>query len=449
MMWEAYNVILEAHPFAEAHRRMSDYVVAGLLLTPPDATYTEGRDAILAAAGALDTDDMILMAAAFAGRGAGTCAISPPSQSFFLEGVVESGTIAARIATSPVSVSDDGASCDHDGYLDPGETGTLRITLANSGVIGAEGTVVTATTTTPGITLGKPVVVGTMAALSQVVVAIPGQDGAHRADQHGPRDQREGRQRRPLRYGPHRDPVPPAGGRRRGGPPWRPATPWRPSCSRGRRPDRVAPASGAAPPRSPATTRCSGSTRRSSPTPRWCRRCSSVGPNPFVVSFKHAYDQESDSFGDFFDGGVIELSSDGGLTWRDVTTFGANPGYTGTVSLGGGNPIEGRSAYAGRSAGFPARQTVTLNFGTQFAGKLVQLRFRAGSDSCCSTASGWTVDDVSVSGITNTPFPGYVAEPTRCTALAPSSVASSDGVIAVHLMPRHSLAGVPGASDPQ
>jgi hypothetical protein len=113
------------------------------------------------------------MAAAFAGRGAGTCAISPPGQSFFLDGVVESGTIAARIATSPVSVTDDGASCDHDGYLDPGESGTLRITLANSGVIGAEGTTVTATTATPGITLGKPVIVGTLAALSQVDVVIP------------------------------------------------------------------------------------------------------------------------------------------------------------------------------------------------------------------------------------------------------------------------------------
>lgn len=29
MMYEAYNVILDAHPFADAHRRMTDYVVAG------------------------------------------------------------------------------------------------------------------------------------------------------------------------------------------------------------------------------------------------------------------------------------------------------------------------------------------------------------------------------------------------------------------------------------
>src|SRR5262249_23094931 len=36
--------------FDQARRAMADYVVAGLQLTPPDATYTEARDAILAAA---------------------------------------------------------------------------------------------------------------------------------------------------------------------------------------------------------------------------------------------------------------------------------------------------------------------------------------------------------------------------------------------------------------
>ena len=172
-----------------------------------------------------------------------------------------------------------------------------------------------------------------------------------------------------------------------------------------------------------------------------------VGPGPFSVSFKHAYEMESDAFGDFFDGGVVELSTDGGLNYQDVTVFGASPGYSATLTLGGGNPLEGRMAYAGRSTGFPARQTVTLNFGTALAGQLVQLRFRAGSDSCCSTASGWTIDDVTVSGITNTPFPGYVAEPTRCVAPTPAGVAASEGIVAVHAMPRHSLTGVPGATE--
>jgi hypothetical protein len=173
----------------------------------------------------------------------------------------------------------------------------------------------------------------------------------------------------------------------------------------------------------------------------------SVGMAPFVVRFQHAFDMESDMFGDFFNGGVIELSSDGGATWRDVTAFGVDPGYTGILLPGGGNPLEFRSAYGGRSAGFPARQAVTLDFGMQLSGKQVQLRFRAASDAFASTASGWTIDDIAVSGITNTPFPGHVAEPTRCTAPTPASFTSRDDVVAVHPMPRHSLDGVPGARE--
>jgi len=55
MMWEALNVLADQHGVTLARRRMSDIVVAGLLLTPPEATFTEQRDALLAAASALDT----------------------------------------------------------------------------------------------------------------------------------------------------------------------------------------------------------------------------------------------------------------------------------------------------------------------------------------------------------------------------------------------------------
>ncbi|HEY0987226.1 MAG TPA: M36 family metallopeptidase, partial [Kofleriaceae bacterium] len=37
MLWEVYNVLIDEHGAVETHRRMSDYVVAGLLLTPPEA----------------------------------------------------------------------------------------------------------------------------------------------------------------------------------------------------------------------------------------------------------------------------------------------------------------------------------------------------------------------------------------------------------------------------
>jgi len=156
-----------------ARRRMTDYVVGGLLLTPPNASHTEARDAILAAASALDTDDMILMAAAFAGRGAGSCAVSPSVASPTNSGVVESGTLAGKLAAGGMSLVDDGISCDHDGYLDPGETGNLRFTLANTGILAAESVTVTASSTSTGIKVGAPISIALMQPFSSAQLSIP------------------------------------------------------------------------------------------------------------------------------------------------------------------------------------------------------------------------------------------------------------------------------------
>src|ERR1043165_1650714 len=152
---------------------MSDYVVAGLLLTPPEATFAEARDPILAAASALDTDDMILMAAAFAGRGAGSCAVSPPNSSATNAGVVESGTLAGKLAVGGMSLVDDGISCDHDGYLDPGESGQLHVTVANNGILAAENVTEPATTTSPGLRLGAPLKLSLLQPFSNANLTIP------------------------------------------------------------------------------------------------------------------------------------------------------------------------------------------------------------------------------------------------------------------------------------
>ncbi|MGE3546153.1 MAG: M36 family metallopeptidase, partial [Kofleriaceae bacterium] len=173
MLWEALNAIVDQHGVTVGRRRMSDYVVAGLLLTPADATFTEARDAILAAASALDTEDMILMAAAFAGRGAGSCAVSPPNSSGTNAGVVESGTLAAKLAAGAVSLTDDGASCDHDGYLDLGESGQLRLVVANNGILAAENVEISASTTAQGIQIGAPSAIVAVLPFSQASLAIP------------------------------------------------------------------------------------------------------------------------------------------------------------------------------------------------------------------------------------------------------------------------------------
>jgi large repetitive protein len=158
---------------------------------------------------------------------------------------------------------------------------------------------------------------------------------------------------------------------------------------------------------------------------------------PLVLKFNHAFDLES-SDGILFDGGMIEVSLNGGATWSDVTAFGVNPGYTGALFVGSNNPLAGRQAYSGTSPGFPALVPVTLNFGTVFAGLTVQFRFRIGTDAAANQA-GWLLDDIEVDGITNTPFPSQVPEPSTCTArgLAPTD----GGMLAMQSAPAASLRG--------
>ena len=99
VLFDAYISLLKEsrgenprYTFAEAQRRMSDYMVAGLMMMPPNATYTEARDSILAAAAAADDQDLEILANAFARRGMGTAAVAPPRESTDLTGVVESFT---------------------------------------------------------------------------------------------------------------------------------------------------------------------------------------------------------------------------------------------------------------------------------------------------------------------------------------------------------------------
>ena len=77
--------------------------------------------------------------------------------------------------------------------------------------------------------------------------------------------------------------------------------------------------------------------------------------------------------------------------------------------------IAERSAYTGRSAGWPALQDVTVNLGAAFAGQTVRFRFLIGTDLAAGGA-GWEIDDIAVAGISNTPFPGLVAQRTACSS---------------------------------
>ena len=90
MLWEVFVNLVAKHGHAEGEKRMLAYVVGGLKLTPIRPTYTQARDAIIAAVSALDPGDAPEVKAGFAKRGIGTGAVSPPSNSSSLAGVVES-----------------------------------------------------------------------------------------------------------------------------------------------------------------------------------------------------------------------------------------------------------------------------------------------------------------------------------------------------------------------
>src|SRR6185503_8954552 len=82
-------------------------------------------------------------------------------------------TLAALLTAGGATLIDDGISCDHDGILDPGESGQLRVTVANNGLFAAEEVRATATTTAPGVRLGAPVQVPTVGPHTSLELSIP------------------------------------------------------------------------------------------------------------------------------------------------------------------------------------------------------------------------------------------------------------------------------------
>ncbi len=89
-LWEVFVGLVARHGHAEAERRVLEYVIGGLKLTPSMPTYTQARDGLLDAVTALDPGDLSAVWAGFAKRGMGVGAVSPPATSTSLAGVVES-----------------------------------------------------------------------------------------------------------------------------------------------------------------------------------------------------------------------------------------------------------------------------------------------------------------------------------------------------------------------
>jgi hypothetical protein len=63
---------------------------------------------------------------------------------------------------------------------------------------------------------------------------------------------------------------------------------------------------------------------------------------------------------------------------------------------------------------WPAYTTVTLNPVAGYSNQDVLVRFRVGADDSTG-APGWDIDDITVTGITNTPFTALVPNAGVCT----------------------------------
>jgi hypothetical protein len=427
--------------FAENHRKAADYMVSGLLLMAKDVTPTEARDAILAAAYAESVADHDLLAAAFARRGFGSCAIDPPRDSITFVGIVESNEVKGKAQLGAIALTDDVDSCDNDGVLDGGETAKIKVPVANNGPTALTNVVATLTTATTGVTIvSGPVTIASIPAYSSMDVSIDvklddtvttpiagdftltvtSEGGcAATASLVLPFTPRLNTDDKAMTAA--TDSFDAA------------ISPWTPSTT-GWRLVRETALDGVA--HGDAAGAISDIKFE---TPAMMAHATDA----FTVSFAHAYEFEMDTT--VWDGGVIEISKDDGATWADIATLGVTPDYE-TVAITGqsNNPLAGRLAYSGTNAAYPATDNVTFDFGTQFAGMSVKLRFRIGTDEAFGTA-GWTIDDFAVTGIVGTPFPTQVADEGDCSTPTPD--AAEDDAATPDGRPRPDAGGNPGDGD--
>jgi extracellular elastinolytic metalloproteinase len=109
-------------------------------------------------------------------------------------------------------------------------------------------------------------------------------------------------------------------------------------------------------------------------------------PANSVLSFWHHYATELG-----YDGGVVEISLNGGSSWLDLGPDMIINGYNGAISPFYQNPIAGRPAFTGNSGSY-VRTVIDL---ASYAGQNALIRFRMTSDEIIDQI-GWYVDDVRV-----------------------------------------------------
>jgi serine protease AprX len=140
----------------------------------------------------------------------------------------------------------------------------------------------------------------------------------------------------------------------------------------------------------------------------------------YRLTFRQNFNLEASS-GDpnlGFDGGVLELSTDGGKTFQYIppSAF-VLGGYNRTISTDRGSPIAGLRAWSGNSEGFI---TTVVNISSPFpaSGKV---RWRMASDTSGSN-EGWRIDTLNITGChgQGTPCPSPTPTPTPTVRPTPT-----------------------------
>ena len=432
MLFQGYTALLgqttgqnPTLTFDEAKRHMADYIVGGLILAPANPTYTEQLQSILAAAAAQNQTDYLLLAQAFADRGADSCAVSPTRFSTNHAGVVEDFNLRGEVQIDAIVVDDDGDSCDGDGVLDANETGHVRVTITNTGDAELLATEVEVVSNNANVTFpqGSTITVAsimpqtTTVATVEVAVsnAVAGDETVQfditATNNDACETIKTGNTSHRMQYDIAQttsdDVESPATGWTEGG---TLAGTW----ARGEDQDG-------------AGNNVWYGIDNGSLTDTYIQSLPmdlSATEN-FVLSFDHRYSFERDAQ-TLWDGSVIEVSTDGGMNWNDVDMY-VDPGYDGVITDLAGNPLSDRDAYSGTSPSWPGFNNVSLDFGTQLAGESILVRFRIGTDQAVGDF-GWELDNFSVSGTDNAPFLSNAPEDGICNE-APTADAGPDQTV--------------------
>jgi hypothetical protein len=452
MLWEAYAALLRdtlgASPrltFADAQLRMRDYIVASLKATPINPTLLDGRDALLAVAFARDPVDYQEFWQAFAKRGAGTRALDTDRFSTANLGVHEDFTLGPDVVLAGVRLDDSVTSCAANGTLDGGEKGKLTLSVRNSGtghlaattgrVTSSDGRLTFAgggAVSFPASDPGQTVTATVQAELArssdiiQPTVTIDLTDPALvvKGDVSSTFQPRLNVHDEPEQFA--HDDVESA------------RTAWSPSTS-------VLSVPAPAEPPTWSRTEVTPRDHHWSGTENGFASDEVLVSPPLTVSshgsfgftFRHRYwfDSVTDQNGNplSIDGGVIEISTDDGKTWSDAGQT-ASPGYGVPVIFSGNqNPIQGRRAFVGTSAGASTDDptgspfiTTIVDLGTSYAGQVVRVRFRLGTGAQHGSAIllGWQIDDIAFFGLNNLPFYGLVPDRGLCGVTTTSTVAA-------------------------